>query len=613
SRLVKEIPNYAAAPQHILNLPTPELPAFDWDKNRRRCMFQMSVFCRMLFSCLVDADFLATESFMSPDRASDRVATQWPIADLAARLDGRLQQLTAAAPDTPVTRARAEVLSRCREMATSAPGLFSLTVPTGGGKTFSSLSFALRHAQAHNLRRVIYAIPFTSIIEQNADVFRGVFESLGPYIVLEHHSNLDPDDDTRWGRLAAENWDAPLIVTTNVQLFESLFASRTSQCRKLHRIARSVIILDECQSLPVELLRPTLVMLDELRRNYGCTIVLCTATQPAIELRDGFPIGLSGATEIVSDPPALYASLRRVEAHNIGKLDDDALIERLARHSQVLCVVNTRGHAAKLFGAGPAAGIGDGLFHLSAQMCPAHRSDVLAEIRARLSAQPPLPCRVISTQLIEAGVDIDFPVVYRTMAGLDSITQAAGRCNREGRRERGDVYIFETDEKPRHLRQAPDHTREVAKQHDDLLSLEAMRQYFELMYWSRKLEWDKKDIMPMFAYGSDGLHFQFREAAQAYEWIDAAQHAIVVPYGEIGRNLIDELRQKSKPPGREFRRRLQRYTVTVYPHIFMQLQQNQVIALCHESIWVLANANAYDAHLGLRHDQSGFEPDQLVI
>lgn len=614
ARLKKQIPDYSAAPAELLNQPPPALPPFLWNRsNERQCMFQFSVFCRMLFSCLVDADYLATEAFMAPERGRERCGAPVTIAQLRDCLDADMAELAATANDTLVNRLRSQVLAQCRDQAAEAPGLFSLTVPTGGGKTRSSLAFALQHAATHGLRRVIYAIPFTSIIEQNADVFREIFRSLGSEVLLEHHSNLDPDRETRWGRLAAENWDAPLVVTTNVQLFESLFASRTSQCRKLHRIARSVIILDECQSLPVELLKPTLAMLDELRRNYGCTIVLCTATQPAIEQRADFPIGLSGAREIVRDPSSLYQSLKRVDVQQLGLLDDDAIVQRLTNHPQVLCIVNTRGHAARLFEALPEAGVADGVYHLSAQMCPAHRSDVLAEIRGRLSAQPPLPCRVISTQLIEAGVDIDFPVVYRALAGLDSIGQAAGRCNREGRLDRGDVFVFETEERPRFLRQAPDHAREVAAGYDDLLSLEATRKYFELAYWSRSAEWDKHGVMSHFSRGSAGLHFQFREAARAYQWIGQAQQAIIVPYDARGRALLDQLRHMPDPPGRDFYRRLQRYVVSVYPHTLTQLRENHVVSLYHESLWVLENPSAYDSRLGLRADASGFSPEQLHV
>ncbi|MEK6677597.1 MAG: CRISPR-associated helicase Cas3', partial [Planctomycetota bacterium] len=450
-RLKKPIADFChAAPAILLNQPRPPVPALRWSLTDGEKAFQAAIYCRMLFSCLVDADYLATEAFMRPDRGDERNRLMPTPVELLSHLDVYLERFAA---NTPVNRARANVLAQCRAKAELPPGFFSLTVPTGGGKTLSSLAFALTHAVEHGLRRVIYAIPFTSIIEQNASVFAEAFIDAGPHIVLEHHSNFDPQDirgedpgfesQTPWYRLAAENWDAPIVVTTNVQLFESLYASKPSRCRKLHRIARSVIILDECQTLPVTLLAPTLRMLEELVRNYGCTVVLCSATQPAITERPDFRIGIKGVREIVDDPPRLFESLKRVEVERLGKLDDNAVVERLRLHEQALCVVNTRAHAAKLFTAlRDVQKISDCVFHLSASMCAAHRTDVLDEIRGRLNPHDPKPCIVISTQLIEAGVDIDFPIVYRAMTGLDSIAQAAGRCNREGRLDSGVCIVF---------------------------------------------------------------------------------------------------------------------------------------------------------------------------
>ena len=592
-RLKKRICDVSAAPHDLLEQPQPAKPLMQWQS-----AFDVSVFCRMLFSCLVDADFLATESYMRPDKAADRVRELPTPADLLPRLDAHLAKVASDADDTDVNRARAEVLRQCREKADSPAGLFSLTVPTGGGKTFSSLAFALKHAAKHDLRRVIYAIPFTSIIEQNVDEFR---KALGAdaEVVLEHHSNLDPDKETVWGKLASENWDAPLVVTTNVQLFESLFACSTSRCRKLHRIARSVIVLDECQTLPIELLRATLDMLDVLRRNYGCTIVLCTATQPAILHRDDFTIGLKDVREIIDDPPALFSALKRVEVERSAKLEDDELVARLAEHDRVLCIVNTRKHAAALF-QGLRSDVGeDGVFHLSAGMCPAHRSDAFSKIRERLGAKK--SCRVISTQLVEAGVDLDFPVVYRALAGLDSIAQAAGRCNREGRDEIGRVVVFETDRKPpSQVRSGAEHAHEVACSHKDLLGLDAIEQYFRLHYWSQSDRWDHKNIMKCFSRGRHGLHFQFRQAADAYRLIPEAQMSIIVPYDARVRQLIDRLRAMPDPPGRNFSRKLQRYVVGVYERDLRTLCENQVIAQYHDRFHVLQKQEAYDRELGLR-------------
>jgi len=380
----------------------------------------------MMFSSLVDADFLETERIMNPAQAKVRPLYAPPMSELRAELDRHLAKFEAS--HSPVNRKRHEVLQSCLRAADRPPGLFSLQVPTGGGKTLSSLAFALRHSEQHGLRRIIYAIPFTSIIEQTARVFR---ESLGGLEspVLEHHSNFDPESLERGtatvcARLASENWDAPIIVTTNVQFLESLFSARGSRCRKLHRIARSVIILDEVQTLPVELLHPTLVLLQELAENYGCTIVLCTATQPAVELHPDFPIGLSHVERIIERPRELYSALERVRVSYIGSVTDDSLVSNLGEHPRSMCIVNTRRHAAEVFqqcverSSDPSA-----CFHLSAQMCPQHRSDTLKKIRDRLQSDS--LCTVVSTQLVEAGVDLDFPVVFRAMAGLDSIAQSA--------------------------------------------------------------------------------------------------------------------------------------------------------------------------------------------
>lgn len=614
ARLRKRVSPFAhAAPKSLLVPPRLSAPTLNWHSGANDSAFQLAVLCRMLFSCLVDADYLATESFMSPDRRAARTARKAPaLGDLLVRLDAHLVGFQA---DTLVNKARAEVLAQCRQKAQLPPGLFSLTVPTGGGKSLSSLAFALTHATTHNLRRVIYAIPFTSIIEQNVDVFRAALGSADLNVVLEHHSALDPDEETLWGRLATENWDAPLVVTTNVQLFESLFANRTSRCRKLHRIAGSVIILDECQALPVTLLAPTLRMIDELCRNYGCTVVLCSATQPAIAERPDFRIGLHGVREIVGEPSRLYQSLRRVEVERLGKIDDANLVQRLTQDAQVLCVVNTRAHAAKLYAGLRETRDGEAVFHLSASMCAAHRTDVLDRIRARLSSSR--PCAVVSTQLIEAGVDIDFPVVYRALAGLDSIAQAAGRCNREGRLPRGQVFVFESDI-PRGaglhaIRQGAQTTSEVVALHDDLLSLEAIDQYFRLSYWNRSEEWDKHAVLDLFKVAGSGPHFQFREGAHRYRLIPDLQEPVIVPYGEEGKRLIDQLHCASDPPGREFNRRAQRYIVNVFPHQLGQLRQNGAVIQYRERFWVLENEVNYDPQLGLRMESIAYESERFCV
>lgn len=622
-RLKKQIEPIDAAPADLLDRSLPAPPLLRVEGDSQRGAFAIGFFIRMLFSCLVDADFLATEGFMDPERSSRRPGEGASLAQLLARLDEHLEKKRRGAEDTEVNRRRADVLAACRAKAKLAPGFFSLNVPTGGGKTLSSLAFALEHAVEHDLRRVVYAIPFTSIIEQTADVFR---EAMGPEFqneVLEHHGGLDHDDPKKRSerlRLAAENFDAPLIVTTNVQLFESLFAARPSRCRKLHRLARSVIILDEAQSLPPNLLAPTLAALEELVLNYGATVLLCTATQPAIEKRDPFPIGLTGVRPIIDEPRTLHLALRRTEVEAVGTLSNEQLAERLRAEPRVLCVVNSRRHAADLFQEIKD----DDALHLSASMCAAHRSRVLETIRSRLLDRK--SCRVISTQVIEAGVDVDFPTVYRAAAGLDSVAQAAGRCNREGKLALGRVVVFDFDAKAYptspSIRDAAKHFREIAPRFAaDLLAPEAIEAYFRLRYWQVGGDdgkgWDEKNVMLCFG-GEDGhpLNHQFREAAKAYRLIDDAQTPILVPYDHRGVELIDELKNMPAIPDpkhlRRFDRAAQRYVVGVYDNALGALLKNEVLMEHHGRIY-LANPKAYDSKLGLTFEAVGFDPGSLVL
>ncbi len=440
-------------PEEIRNAPVPA--------SRPPKGADAALWIRMLFSCLVDADFLDTEAFMNPERAAQR--GRYPeLGNLLEHFETHMRRLQEKGADTPINRLRADILRHCEQAAAKAPGLFSLTVPTGGGKTLSSMAFALRHALAHDKRRILYVIPYTSIIEQTAEVFRNIFGDG----VLEHHSNLDSTRENVRSRLACENWDAPIIVTTSVQFFESLFAVRTSRTRKLHNMVNSVVVLDETQLLPPDFLKPILHVIRELANTYGVSFVLCTATQPALESRKGFDWtfdGLDQIQEIMPDKKKLHHAFRRVRV----ALPDDLiqgrewedLAEELQAHESALCIVDRRDDCRTLHRLMPPDTL-----HLSGLMCGQHRSQKISEIRQRL--QNHQPTRVISTQLVEAGVDVDFPVVYRALAGLDSIAQAAGRCNREGRLEAGNVVVFVSPRPaPRgHLRQAEGVTRQMLQQ-----------------------------------------------------------------------------------------------------------------------------------------------------
>lgn len=582
--------------------------------------FAAAFFVRMLFSCLVDADFLDTERFMDPARS--RVRPHWPD-DVLSRMSDVLERHieTLSGAGTPVDDERRKVREACLDAAVMEPGLFSLTVPTGGGKTLSSLAFALRHALAHGLQRVIYVIPFTSIIEQNADVFRRVFAPLTdiPEPVVEHHSAIDVGSETAASRLAAENWDAPLVVTTSVQFYESLFASRVSRCRKLHNLARSVVILDEVQKLPVSYLHPCLLALRELSESYSSSVVLCTATQPAVERREDFGIGLDGVREIMPDPRGLYDALKRVRVQDLGSLGDDELAEQVLGHRQCLVIVNTRNHARILY---ERISQNEGAFHLSAAMCPEHRSSVLAEIRAQLERGE--PCWLISTQLIEAGVDVDFPTVFRSLAGLDAIAQAAGRCNRNGRLANGMTFVFRSEH--RDSERFMLETSQVADQllglgstaplFDDPLSLEAMERYFQLYYWNQQDRWDEKGIIrdtSITSHNEFPFLFSFRDISKRFRLIEESGQPVVVPWGKEGWEFCDRLRFMKDSFDTRLLRRLQRYTVQV-PERKWQCHLGRSIEMVHDRYPVLISPELhYDSQVGLVLDREDYSVDAFMI
>ena len=589
-RLAADVFAYPDAPLQVLNRPIPSLPRSISANLRvpaatgKGYVDQPQVpamFTRMIFSALVDGDFLATEAFMNPRQAQDRrTADATLLPRMAALLETHIGKFAVPEAGDKVGQARTEVHAACVAAAEQTPGLFTLTVPTGGGKTLSSLAFALRHAIKHGQQRVIYVIPFTSIIDQNAavfdDVFRSLTESETSPIVLQHHSNLSPEKETTRSRLAAENWDAPLVVTTAVQFYESLHAARTSSCRKLHNIANSVVILDEAQCLPVQFLRPCLDTLRELSARCGATVVLCTATQPEIQRRESFPIGLEGVREIIPHPETLYDTLRRVTVIDRGALSDETLGIEIAACRQVLVIVNTRKHAQELFKRLPER---EGNFHLSALMCPKHREQVLVGVRERLDKC--LPVRLISTQLIEAGVDVDFPRVYRTLAGIDSIAQAAGRCNRNGRIALGELHVFRSEHvgAERYFRETAQIAEQVFALHgDDLLGLASVERFFTLYYQNHRppegSPWDAKDIAA--GYKLDGGNrklpflFQYKKVSEEFKLIENEQVTVLIPFDEKAKVLLDELRNGSVPLNRKLLRGLQRYTVQIYQPEFLK-------------------------------------------
>ncbi|UOO86660.1 CRISPR-associated helicase Cas3' [Neisseria arctica] len=540
--------------------------------------FSYAFFTRMLYSCLVDADFLDTEAFYASVENKAIQRSGYPdlntlqqcfntFIESFRRPDDQVPAAEAEQRRTALNRMRCDILDHAVAQAGEAPGLFTLTVPTGGGKTFTSMAFALEHAKRHGMRRVIYVIPFTSIIEQNAAEFRKAFGDLGEAAVLEHHSTFDDgklkDQHSKDKlRQASENWDMPVVVTTAVQFFESLFADRPSRCRKLHNIAGSVIILDEAQMLPLNLLLPVMQAIKELARNYRCSVVMCTATQPAMQAKHGFYRGFENVREIAPNPPALFEQLRRTTVQHIGTQTDADLLEKLRQHRQMLIIVNNRRHARSLYDSAKPL---DGVFHLTTLMCAKHRTQMLEIIRGRLKKGE--PCRVVATSLIEAGVDVDFPLVMRAEAGLDSVAQAAGRCNREGKRlaEESFVWIFQPEAQwkaPAELGLLSGVMRAVVRQHaDDLLSVEAITDYFSEVYQLKSAELDRHRILAMHHNAGSCLDFPFQTIAAKFRMIETYMQPLIIPFDDEAERLIDSLRYADQIGG--LLRKLQPYTVQI--------------------------------------------------
>ena len=541
--------------------------------------FANAMYTRMLFSCLVDADYLDTEAFMAMDGVARDGYDNLPT--LMERLRAYVAPWMGGAA-SGINAIRTALLKGCIQGGAHPQGLYTLTIPTGGGKTVSSLAFALSHALQHGMKRVIYVVPYTSIIEQNAEVFRRI---LGAPNVLEHHANVEPGDDEDQRQLAAENWDAPVIVTTAVQFFESLFAAKTSRCRKIHNIADAVVIFDEAQMLPVPYLRPCVNAIAELVQHYGVTAVLCTATQPAL---DGLITRYAPDVKIVELCPGtnrLFEALRRTEIVRDGTINQEELSIRLSETNQGLCIVNLRRTAQAVFALLPE----EGRYHLSTLMTPAHRLRKLAEIRQRLKAG--LPCRVVSTSLIEAGVDVDFPQVWRELAGLDAILQAAGRCNREGRRplEESLVHVFSLEgSHPRMIRQNVSAAEKVLADFADAASPEAIEAYFrELLFLRGDDALDAKQILRL----SDGQ--RFRTIAQEFRLIEEETVPVYIPDAE---NMELLARLRAGELSRGLLRKLGRYAVNVRP---AQLAALTPALELHDGFAILADTGKYDADCGL--------------
>ncbi len=604
--------------KEFLTSPIPtSIPAIYKLGNSKEAAEQNHLWIRMLFSCLVDADFLDTEKYTEEKERGNYL----PLDELKKRIDDFLSKKK---PDSELNIKRNDILKQCVEKAKLKPGFYSLTVPTGGGKTLSSMAFALEHAIKHNKKRIIVAIPYTSIIEQTSKVFKygsDIDEEIerlktnGKFLfgedqVVEHHSNLDPEFENSKNRLASENWDAPIIITTNVQLFESLFASKTSACRKLHNIANSVIILDEAQMIPTDYLKPIISVLKGLVKYFGVTVLLMSATQPALKGKIGSDTsvidGLENVTEIIDDPDSLALKFKRVQIKLPKNLTEPQTFEEIAdeleTYEQVLCIVNRKDDCRQIHKLMP-----EGTIHLSGYMCGEERSEVISDIKTKLKNSEPI--QVISTQLVEAGVDIDFPVVYRALSGLDSIAQAAGRCNRENKLKDGGKVVVFVPPKPSpsgFLRKAEDAGKAVIR---NKISLELVpsiySEYYKNLY-SNLNTFDKADFEYHILNSSSDFSFSFKTFAQNFNMIDSTQQfSIIVKYDNKEKEkssllLIEQLRYN---PTKELLRRLQRYIVNVPINIFNNIKNANYIEDIN-GYWVQSDENLYKPGLGLLGNES---------
>ena len=555
--------------------------------------FATAFYIRMLYSCLVDADYIDTETFMNGDAGRGNYE---PLSALCDKLTAYISKWNN--PTREIDILRQKILNSCIEKASAPRGIFSLTVPTGGGKTVASMAFALNHAVANSMKRIIYVIPYTSIIEQNAKVFRDI---LGQENVVEHHSQVshelseDADELEYRSALATENWDAPVIVTTAVQFFESLYANRSSKCRKLHNIANSVIIFDEAQMIPSNNLRPCVAAIAELVRAYNATAVLCTATQPAIDEMLLEYSKKESVVELCPDVDGMFEKFRRTSFEKEGRLTTDELVSRLESQQQVLCIVNTRKFAQEVYEALPS----EGRFHLSTLMCPVHRKQNLDEIRERLKSGK--TCRVVSTSLIEAGVDVDFPRVFREMAGLDSILQAAGRCNREGKRsaESSIVTVFESENKVNKLIAVNrDAAEETVRDWTQPNTTSTIERYFKA-YRDFLRNDDKSGVMTASEKGISGCGLPFEWIAKEFKLIDQNTFTVYISVGE-GKELISRLREGER--SRELYRKAGMYSVSIYENHFNALINAGAAEPFGDDAAILTDLSLYSDEKGLATD-----------
>ncbi len=567
----------------------PEIKTLPFDpQNSPDPDFSLSVFIRMLYSCLVDADFLDTEYFMKEGRTQRETGEEPSV--LLEKLKKHVAGWLLNEDTETVNGRRTEILRHCFEWGHKERGIFQLTVPTGGGKTIASLAFALQHAVENQMDRVIYVIPYTSIIEQNAAVFRKI---LGEQNVLENHYNVDYEstEELKPMQLASENWDKPVVVTTNVQFFESLFANKSSKCRKLHNIANSVIIFDEAQMLPTDYLKPCIAVMEELAANFGSSIVLCTATQPALSpfFQREMPV-----TELCPRVEEQFRFFERVTFQNVGTISEDELIEKLQKEEQALCIVNTKKRAQRLYQKMK----GEGVFHLSTAMYPKHRRRVLDKIRRLVKDGK--RCILISTSLVEAGVDLDFCTVYRQLAGVDSMIQAAGRCNREGKRAAQDsfAYLFQFEEKeyvPGQQLQI-DVSKMLLSEGEDISSLHRIEKYFEALYHFRGESLDKKKIFEEFK----DKRYNFAKAAKEFKLIEENTLTVFISREEEAEELLWQIKHQGYT--KSGMRKAGQYCIQLYENDIEKLRGAGMLRQVPggiENFYELVDSGQYSEEMGL--------------
>lgn len=617
---------------------------------------QLGLLVRSLFSCLIDADRIDTADFEHPGLARRRLRGNYESWDvLIQRLETHLSAFT---PRHPIDALRQDISHHCLEGAAREKGIYTLTVPTGGGKTLASLRFALHHARKHGMDRIVYVIPFTSIIDQNAEIVRRILEPEGVEtgsVVLEHHSNLTPEEQSWRGKILSENWDAPIVYTTSVQLLETLFGAGTRGARRMHQLANAVLIFDEIQSLPVNCVHLFNNAINYLADFCGSTVVLCTATQPLLNHVDAHKgaIRIPDGNELMPDVKQLFDDLKRVEVVNRRKpggwsQDEIAALafEQIAASGSCLVIVNTKKAAQAIYRLSKENSTAE-IYHLSTNMCPAHRKSILGEVRARLDQVPPAPTLCISTQLIEAGVDVDFGAVIRFTAGLDSIAQAAGRCNRNGRSKQGLVHVINPRPEDENLGKLPDiqvgrnkaervlddYEADPEKFGNNRIGPEAMAWYYKIYFFDRANEMSypvsashighDDTLLNLLSANTQALtdyvrtkrqapaiylRQAFMTAAKAFKAIDAPTRGVIVPYGDEGKQLINDL-CAAYLPDKEFEllRRAQQFSVNVFPNVLEKLSKALVVREVQEGtgILYLVDPRYYSPEFGLSETPEG--------